>query len=378
MNIGAFAIMFNTKLLPLVYAIIGFGLLIMVHEFGHFIFCKMFGIHTPTFSIGIGPKVFEKKIGTTNFQIAALPIGGYVEIAGQAEVGQGEQKHAEIKDERSFASKPYWQKALVICGGIFFNLMFAYIVYSILFFVGIPKQKSEIFFAEKINPTVTENFKIEGKDRIIAINGEEVSSDLKKLIPLLQEKFLKPISENKDIEIKLEVLRNNKKITLTIKQHDKKINELLLSSLELKSSPIKGEYEKYSFIGAIKQGIKVTNNWIYQIIYSFKYLITQRSLKGAGGPIMILSKTFETAQRGIIPLFIFLAFISINLAIINLLPIGALDGGQLLFVTIEAIIRRPIPEIIKLTINLASWVLILSLILYLSYRDILYLITGNH
>ena len=334
MNIGAFAIMFNTKLLPLVYAIIGFGLLIMVHEFGHFIFCKMFGIHTPTFSIGIGPKVFEKKIGTTNFQIAALPIGGYVEIAGQAEVGQGEQKHAEIKDERSFASKPYWQKALVICGGIFFNLMFAYIVYSILFFVGIPKQKSEIFFAEKINPTVTENFKIEGKDRIIAINGEEVSSDLKKLIPLLQEKFLKPISENKDIEIKLEVLRNNKKITLTIKQHDKKINELLLSSLELKSSPIKGEYEKYSFIGAIKQGIKVTNNWIYQIIYSFKYLITQRSLKGAGGPIMILSKTFETAQRGIIPLFIFLAFISINLAIINLLPIGALDGGQLLFVTI--------------------------------------------
>ena len=89
---------------------------------------------------------------------------------------------------------------------------------------------------------------------------------------------------------------------------------------------------------------------------------------------MILSKTFETAQKGIIPLLIFLAFISINLAVINILPLGALDGGQLLFVTIEAIIRREIPEIIKVTVNIASWVMLLSLILYLSYKDLVLLI----
>ena len=124
--LGAFAIAFQSKLLPFIYAIIGFGLLITVHEFGHFFFCKLFGIYTPSFSIGMGPKILEKKIGTTNFKISALPIGGYVEIAGLAETGQGEQQHAQQEGENSFKNKPYWQKALVICGGVIFNLFLAY------------------------------------------------------------------------------------------------------------------------------------------------------------------------------------------------------------------------------------------------------------
>ena len=159
-----------------------------------------------------------------------------------------------------------------------------------------------------------------------------------------------------------------------MKPDTKELDESLLASFEFPTTVIPGQYEKYSFFGALEQGFKVTTQWIYQIFYSIKYLITQRTLKGAGGPIMIVSKTFETAQKGIIPLLIFLAFISINLAIINLLPIGALDGGQLLFATIEAIIRRQIPEIIKLTINLTSWFLLIGLILYLSYKDLLALI----
>ncbi|MBD3231560.1 hypothetical protein GF322_02745 [Candidatus Dependentiae bacterium] len=378
MNFNALSIMFNTKFLPLIYAIIGFGLLIMIHEFGHFIFCKIFNIYTPTFSIGMGPKIIEKKIGTTRFQIAALPIGGYVEIAGQSEPGQGKQEYAHMQGEKSFANKSYWKKALVICGGIIFNIIFAYLVYSILFFIGIPKQKSEVFFSKKIDPVITESFDIKAEDKIVSINTEDLSNDPKKLISQLQNQFLQPLSKNsKTQQIKLEIMRNDHKIFVDINTQDEKINNKILNSIQLKSSPIEGEYEKYSFFGSIIQGIKVTNQWIYQILYSFKYLISQRSLKGAGGPIMILSKTFETAQKGIIPLFIFLAFISINLAIINLLPIGALDGGQLLFITIEAIIRRPIPEIIKMTINIASLVLLISLIIYLSYKDLLYLITGK-
>jgi regulator of sigma E protease len=377
MNLNALTVMFSHKFLPMLYAIIGFGLLITIHEFGHFIFCKIFKIHTPTFSIGMGPKVVERKIGNTNFRLSAIPLGGYVEIAGLAEIGQGEQEHSKIEGNTSFASKPYWQKLFVLLGGVLFNLLFAYIVFSTLFFIGIQKQTAEVLISSQVKATVVEKFGLQAGDKIITINDETLSSNPKELIPQIHEKIITPLIEDKDTQLKLQILRNNKKISVNIKPETKKIAEKFIYSLEPKTTPIKGEYEKLPLIGAIVQGIKTTNQWITQILYGIKYLITQRTLKGAGGPIMIISKTFETAQRGIIPLLIFLAIISINLAIINILPIGALDGGQVLFATIETIIRREIPEIIKLVINISSWILLLGLILYLSYQDLLALITGN-
>jgi regulator of sigma E protease len=379
MNLHAFSIILTSKLLPFILAFIGFGILITVHEVGHFLFCKIFKVSTPTFSIGMGPTIFQKNFGSTNFRLAAIPIGGYVEIAGLSEMGQGEQKSAEDRGENSFASKKYWQKLFILMGGVLFNLIFAYLVFSTLFFVGIQKQKGNLFISTKIDKAVEENFGIKASDQIISINNELLSQEPKKLIPQIEKAFFMPLNKN-DIttQIQVELLRGQEKISLTLTpkaQGD--LNEKLLNSIELKTEKIPGEYEKYSFFGSIYNGIKATNQWIIRIIAGLKYLITERTLKGAGGPIMIISQSFETAQKGIIPLLIFLAIISINLAIINLLPIGALDGGQILFATIEAIIRREIPEFVRLSINVASWVLILSLILYLSYKDIIRIFTGN-
>jgi regulator of sigma E protease len=375
MSLNTFAIVFSTKLLPLAYAIIGFGLLITIHEFGHFIFCKIFNIHTPTFSIGMGPKVLEKKIGNTNFRLSAIPLGGYVEVAGLSEVGQGKQEFSKLKGDTSFKDKPYWQKALVLSGGVIFNLLFAYIIYSILFFVGIPKKKAEFVVANKIEETIQKEFKLMPNDKIVYINNEKLSFEPEKLMPTLNEKIVTPFMENSQAYIKLGISRENKSIDLKIiPSSNKKLNKKFINSFELRSEEIKGQYEKYPFFKAIIKGVQVTNGWIIQMFKGIGYLIKSRSLKGAGGPIMILSKTFETAQKGFIPLLIFLAFISINLAIINILPLGALDGGQLLFTTIEAIIRREVPEIIKMTVNIASWILLLSLIFYLSFKDLVALI----
>ena len=107
MNLLAIAFFCTTKLIPFIYALIGLGLLIAIHEFGHYVFCKIFKIHTPTFSIGMGPTLFQRKIGTTLFKLAAIPLGGYVEIAGMAEVGQGEQEHANDSGPQSFCNKSY-------------------------------------------------------------------------------------------------------------------------------------------------------------------------------------------------------------------------------------------------------------------------------
>ncbi|MFA5075409.1 MAG: M50 family metallopeptidase [Candidatus Babeliales bacterium] len=370
MNLSVFSIFFSTKLVPLIFTIVGFGLLITMHELGHFIFCKIFGIYTPTFSLGMGPKIIEKKIGTTNFRLSAIPLGGYVEIAGLAEVGgQGEQEHAQMTGSNSFESKPYWQKAIVLLGGVLFNLLFAYMFFSIIYFYGVPKQKAELIINSRIEKTLQEKFNITPEDKIISIDNQNLSSEPKELIPVIQKYFLKKFT-NTDI-ILLKILRNNEDIILNLNFKSEKEQDEFLGSLELKTTPIEGQYEKYSLFGAIKKGIQVTNGWIFNIIYGIKYLITEKTLKGVGGPVMILSKTFQTAQKGFLPLLIFLCIISINLAILNILPIGALDGGQFLFVTIEAIIRRPIPEIIKFSINIISWVLILGLILYLSYKDLM-------
>src|SRR3990170_5451868 len=119
--------------------IFGIGFLIGLHEFGHFLFCKIFYVKTPSFSIGLGPRLIEKKIGDTVFTLSAIPFGGYVEIAGTSEVGQGEQKEAKSRDQYSFAVKPYWQKMLILAGGIIFNTIFAYATFIILCSLGVPK-----------------------------------------------------------------------------------------------------------------------------------------------------------------------------------------------------------------------------------------------
>ena len=119
-------------------AILGIGFLIVFHEFGHFLFAKLFNVLVPSFSIGFGPRIIEKKIGETTFAISAIPLGGYVEVAGNPEVGQGEQKEAHISGDRSFNSKPYWQKLLIMAAGILFNIFFAYAALTFLFTQGAP------------------------------------------------------------------------------------------------------------------------------------------------------------------------------------------------------------------------------------------------
>jgi|SaaInlLV_10m_DNA_2_1039722.scaffolds.fasta_scaffold15770_2 regulator of sigma E protease len=374
MNLFAFIVLSFSKIIPLVYALIGFGLLIAVHEFGHFIFCKIFKIHTPTFSIGMGPKIFQKQIGETNFVLSAFPLGGYVEIAGLAEVGQGDQKHSKDLSGKSFQQKPYWQRILVLLGGIIFNVFFSYTVYTVLFATGMPETKSLNFVIQSVvKNSAAEKYDLRPEDSIIGVNNYEFSSTPRILFKETQEQFLSAIKGYPGGKLKVTLLRGGKKVTKTIilkerYEDNKKIGSLGIVSY-FKPGPI--EIVKHSIPKSFCEGAKKIKSDILFIAYSIKTFITQKSLKGAGGPIMILSQSSKIVKKGIKKWLRFLALISVNLAFINLLPIGALDGGQVVFETIEAVIRRRLPEIIRNTINIASWIAILSLIALLSYNDIL-------
>ncbi len=347
-------------------SIIGFGFLIIIHELGHFIFCKLFGVHTPTFSIGFGPKLIERKIGRTHFRLSAIPFGGYVEMAGNAEIGQGEQIFAQATGDDSFASKAYWQKFLIMCGGIIFNLLSAYIIFCALFLIG---DSSKITIVNITKGSAAEKAGLQAGDQLLRINDLSLIPQKNEVFQAKYNQLFDIIAKNAHKDIDLEVQRNNKTLTIPVSLGIREKDGVTIGSLGAGFSP--SPIQKLPFKEAIVEGIHYTNNLVCAIANGLKNMFTQKSLDGAGGPLAIVSMGFKTAQTGLIHLFIFLAMMSVNLALFNLLPLGIVDGGQLLFVTIEAIIRRPTPDWLKMGINLISLVLFAALFLYLTYKDVM-------
>ncbi len=352
----------------IITGIAGIGFLIGFHELGHFLFCKLFKIRTPSFSIGFGPKIISKKIGDTEFSLSAIPLGGYVEIAGALEVGQGDQKEASRDDQYSFAIKPYYQKLLVMIGGIFFNLLFAYVTLIILCMAGLPK--SPLLYPKNAQPVIesialdsaAQKYGLQKGDNIRAINDISIHDNVQKLIEIIQK------NPNKLITLTIE--RNNTSMTLKMVPDERQtpISEKPTGSLGVVFEMI--AIPGYSFIEAIKQGIMLANNYVIRTIQGYRTLFTRRNVGAMAGPLMIISLTSKGAAAGIKVFLIFLSIISINLAILNLLPLPIFDGGQILFYSIEALIRRPLPNYIREYIHIASWIAVLLLIAYLSVKDI--------
>lgn len=350
----------------IVAGLFGIGFLIGWHELGHFLFCKLFYIATPSFSIGMGPRLLTKKIGQTEFALSAIPLGGYVEIAGAAEVGQGEQKEAYSIDQYSFAQKPYYQKLLVMVGGILFNIIFSYVVLSGLYFFGMPK--SALLYPRNASTVISsvednspaKNYGLQEGDTIIAIDGTPVKNP-EKLMNIVKAKANQPAS--------ITIRRNGQKEEKNIIVGEKTIQKTTFGYLG-----IDFVIPTYPFLKSIKMGIQSTHYIMWQVWVTFKNIFTHRAIDNIGGPLMVISQTIKGAERGIKVFLLLLAFISVNLAVLNILPLPIMDGGQILFYTIEAIIRRPLPEKVKMYIHYACWLGVIALALFLSVKDVLRLI----
>lgn len=338
--------------------IIGIGFIIGFHEFGHFIFCKMFKVQTPRFSIGFGPKLLSKKIGETEFTLSAIPLGGYVEMATTSPAGP--------QDPTLFAQKPFYQKLLIIGGGIAFNMLFAYVVFCMVFLTGIPKSpflypinsKPIIISIGKNSPAAKAGLHV--GDHIMAINGQKLDNSTEKL-----HRIIKPLANQETL---LSITRNGqeKKIRITLGSRKILGEDLpyLGAAFERISSP------GLPFFAAIARGIKLTNTHLINTFKAYRYILVKRDTSSVGGPIMIISETMKGAAKGLKIFLLFLAIISINLAVLNFIPLPILDGGQALLYTIEAVIRRQLPERAKELIFIICWIGMLALLVYLSAKDI--------
>lgn len=354
--------------------ILGIGFLIGFHELGHFLFAKLFGIRTPSFSIGFGPQLISKTIGETTFSISAIPLGGYVEVAGLAEPGQGNQEHALAYDKHSFVVKPFYQKLAVLFGGILFNLLFAYVTLSLLFFIGAPQSEllHPLSVAHEV-PTIAvvskdsaaEAAGLLAGDTIIAYDNHVFDSNVTAF-----KEFLRSSPEKKvTLRINRDGHEEDKSATIgsnLVMDADGKPQQIGSLGVIFKMS----EIPKFGFFDAIAQGIHATHTYIYMTAMSFVRMFGKQGMSNIGGPISVIKETIKGATLGWKVFLLFLAVISINLAVLNLIPVPVFDGGQILFTIIETLFGRALPIKVREIIAGISWIALLALILFLTVKDI--------
>jgi len=348
-------------LTTIVATVIVLGILIFVHELGHFILAKRLGVKILKFSLGFGPKLIGKKIGETEYQIAVFPLGGFVKPLG-------EDPHEEIKTEeyhRSYWAQPIWKRALIIVAGPFFNFFLAVVLFSTINLFGIPYYPAVIGGVSPGFPA--EQAGLKKGDTILSIDGEEVPrwDDVSKIIRNSNGK-----------ELLLKVKRDHE--TLDIHVIPKPSTQKNIFGEETSvfvigiTQPDEVLVEKVSPFEAAGKGLSQTWSVIKLTVVSIIKLIERViPAKTIGGPIMIAQMAGEQAKRGILSLIAFTAILSINLGVINLFPIPILDGGHFLFLSLEAILRKPI-SIRKMEIaQQIGLIFIILLMVFAFYNDLI-------
>lgn len=336
----------------------GVGCVIAFHELGHFLFCKLFNVHVPVFSIGFGPRILNKKIGETTFSLSLIPVGGYVE----AEMGQTEG----LPNNRNMENKPYWQKLCIACGGIFFNLIFAYIILTGLSMLGIPSNPFLIqegsYSIKKISThSPAEKAGLQQGDIFLKVNDSDVSNHIEKLFKALQ-----PLA-NKEATITIKREGTEKTFNLIVGSRTVKGKEQGVIGIEEFLFP---SLEPVCFTKALVQSFNIIQKLVLSTLNSLTLAFKKRSAQGFSGPLMLISLTIASIGQGAKLFFIFLTIISISLAVLNILPLPILDGGRIFTLTIEAIIGRPLPEKFIVIINYVSVVLMIGIFIFLTIKDV--------
>lgn len=353
-----------TKIIPLLTAMLGFGIVIFIHEFGHFIFCKIFGIRTPTFSIGWGPSIISFKIGETNFQIAPLPVGGY----------------CEIDSDETFRDKPgnfysigYIKRMMIILGGILFNFLGAFGVYTYLYHVpGMPIGNLTSITIKNIHPDSIVFDLLKPEDKILGISKQTFQQT-----PLSITGFQKEIISKKGSDLSLLILPKDSQtaswVNIAIPPSDK-IQGILGANLQQELAP---DLEPAVDINSAlhKAWTKVTTQALFMASGILNLIVKEKSLEGMAGPVMILSESFKIASTDFLQFLLFMSFLSINLALLNILPLGILDGGRAFTTTLEAILQKPLPTLAML-LQVASIFILGGLFCYLTAKELYLLALG--
>ena len=332
---------------------------LLEHEFGHFLFAKMFGVGVITFSVGFGPKLLVKKKGETEYALSAFPLGGYVKMVG--EDPDEEVQQADI--EKSFAHKKLWQRMAIVAAGPGFNLLLAVFLLMIVFvFYGVPVLSTQVGGVEAGSPA--DRGGIKKGDRIVAVDGQPVAE---------WEELSKRIKESQGRPLSLRIRRDSEDVAVTV-QPTKRESRTIFG--EKKDEWMIGigshvSIEKGNPGLAIVKAVQQTYDYAkLTLVALFKMISGEVSPRNLGGPILIAQMAGQQAQEGLGSFLGFVAILSINLGVLNLLPIPVLDGGHLLFFIVEALIGRPVAVRHREVAQQVGIFLLMLLMIYAFYNDI--------
>jgi len=356
----------STVLYYIIPFIIVLGVLISFHEFGHFLLAKLFNVMVLKFSLGFGPKLMGKKIGETEYVISAFPLGGYVKLLGEND----DEEIIPEEVHRSFSTQPVVNKIAIAAAGPVFNFLLAFLLFcGIYVLAGYPIMTAEVGQVRPNSPAHKAGI-LKG-DIIEYIEGKKINKwgDIKEFV-----------EKSPDRGLKMVILRGDKRTSTVVFPEEETVKNIFGEEIR---SPLIGivasgsiKTVQLGLLQAIREGGKktweVTALTILTIVKLFQGIIP---LKTLGGPIMIGQLTGEIARENLSYLFPFMAVISINLAILNLLPVPVLDGGMILFFLIEIAIRKPISIKKREMAQKIGFFFLILLMAIVFYNDLLRIIT---
>lgn len=346
-------------------AIIVLGILILIHELGHFIACKLLRVGVEKFSIGFGPRLIGRKKGETEYLISAIPLGGYIKMIGE---NPGEECD---KPEFSFSNKPIKDKAIIVAAGPMANFVLAIIIFALIYMVGMPVMTARIGGLRDGYPAKEVGLRV--GDKVIAVDGKEVNK---------WDELSAIIHKNPGKSLLLTVERESQKMQIAIVPKSESMKNIFNEEITIGLIGITPStetiYERNNPGKALYLGTLRTYQSTKIIIISLVKLIQGNiPAKSIGGPILIAQMAGEQAKQGVISLLFFMSIVSINLAILNLFPIPILDGGHLLFFVIEAILGKPIGTRKKEIAQQIGLFILILLMVFAFYNDIFRIIKGQ-
>ncbi len=349
------------------YALILLGILIFVHELGHFIVAKLMKVKVLKFSLGFGPKVIGRKIGETEYLISSFPLGGYVKMLGE----EGVEEIPEEEKPRAYNYQPVWRRFLIVSSGPLFNLLFASLIFALIFMVGFPVLLPQVGEVMPDSPAVKVGL-LKG-DTITEIEGRPINR---------WDEMTEIIHKNPGRELLVKIKRDNQTIQFKITPEKKEVPNIFGEKKEVGLIGIKPlgatRIERVALHKAVINGIEKTWDISVLTVVSIIKLI-QRIIPAEtiGGPILIFQMAGQEAAHGPLSFFTFMAIISINLGVLNLLPIPILDGGHIIFLLIEAVRRKPLSEKVIMVAQRVGLAIIITLMVFAFYNDIMRLFTGK-
>ena len=348
--------------------IIVLGVLIFFHELGHFVMAKAFGVGVEKFSLGFGPPILKTKRGITEYQISALPLGGFVKMVGD----QPDDPLSEEEKKISFTHKPVLPRMIIVAAGPVFNFILAILIFFVLFaFLGLMYLKPEIGEVRAGSPAAEAG--IEQGDQIRYVNGNPVET---------WSDMADAIAQSGGEPVNITVNRNDRTIETTITPEVDQVEDIFG---ELRDRYIIGVSAagttgvvRLGPVAALGESFSRTYLIIELTLVSVWKMITGSiSADQLGGPIMIAQMAGEQVRHGLVNLMGFIALVSINLGILNLLPIPVLDGGHLMFFGIEAAKGSPVSIRTREIAQQIGLFILLMLILFVFYNDIMRIVTGG-